>query len=79
MKLMEIWNKHIKGEGKIQNLPRTIDGLFKKNKITYEHLKFLTQRIGMDWRKYAIEDIASYITKIKSDNKKMVMLSDIWV
>lgn len=73
-KLMSICSKHIAGKGKLENLPSTIDGLFKKHKMTYEHLKILTSTIGLDCRKYDISHIAEYVTNMKAQNTRMVSL-----
>ena len=62
---MDITNKYCKGKGKWSNLPITIEGLFKKNKLLYDHLKYLSSWAGMDCRYNSIEDIGQEILKLK--------------
>jgi hypothetical protein len=71
-KLMMVSSKYCKGKGKVENLPTTIEAVFKKNKLIYEHLRYLSNIIGMDCRQYSIEAIGEEIARIKNEHAKIV-------
>lgn len=73
-KIMKVCSKYWKGKGKYENLPSTIESVYKKNKLLFNDLNFLCNKLGTNIQFQTIEQIGEMVTKLKSDNARMVRL-----